>query len=278
MMAAREGFAKGLTTPDYVGVDSGVPLLSTFYFRFERAGSSKGVDNHINSVLVLPAGEAQDLTPSAGFPKPEAEPGKIELMYKDKDADGSTDRYFYKVAHSVKPFSIARRFQVRDVGCTGKCERTLPRPPGIPPGDLSNLYVLVGFYVFFTGNRDHHLDTLAVSVEGGKLTVEFNDKNDDDVYAYAVDYAVVGIVGQNIQRGVESGSARGADRVDVPRGHKLIQGFRFDFNSQDHHMREVGVVSLDDKLEVYYGDKNGDDAFTWRVNWVTITPQVVTPL
>lgn len=273
-MPNTEGFARGFATVNYPGVDNGIPLLSSFYFRFERSGSSTPIDNHINSVRVLPAGQSVDLSPNADLSPSAVPPGKLELTYADKDSGSSNDRYFFKVAHHNLP-SGARRFQFRDLGCTGKCEQVLPKPPGpILPG-VQDLFVLVGFKVFFTGNRDHHLDGLSVFEDNGKLTVEFNDRNDDDVFGYLVDYALVRTIGQNVQLGEEGGTATGAVRVPVPQGQKVIRGFRFDLRSSDHEVREIGVLTNNNNLEVFYTDAAGDDRFQWFVRWATITPQVL---
>ena len=204
------------------------------------------------------AGNSVDLSPNADL-APRWYRRDLVNPPKGEDAGSVNDRYFYKLAHSNQPFANARRFQFRDVGCTGKCEQILPPPPGpILPG-IEDVFVLVGFKLFFTGNRDHHMDTLAVYENNRKLTVEFNDKNDDDVFGYLVDYAWVRRIGVNIQLGEESGSARGGARVTLPPGQKVIRGFRFDFRSKDHELREVGVLTSNDRLEVYYSDKNADD-------------------
>ena len=274
-MPNAEGFAKGFTSINYPGVDSGIPLLSSFYFRFEKNGSSSPVDNHINSIRVLPAGNSIDLSPNADLGPSVVAPGHVELTYADKDPnDSAKDRYFFKVAHSNLPSTHIRRFQFRDVGCTGKCEQVLPKPPGpILPG-FEPIFVLCGFKVFFTGNRDHHLDGLSVFETNGKLTVEFNDRNDDDVFGYLVDYALVNPVGLNIHLGEESGTTKGGARVFLP-GDKVIRGFRFDLRTSDHHLREVGVITGNDRIEVYDSDAAADDTFDWFVRWATISPLVI---
>lgn len=265
--ASREGFGKGRIDPLYAGVGNAVPLLNTFYFRFGSASGS--VDHHINSIMVEPAGAAVDVSPNADLRPPNVESGKITLMYQDKNGD---DRYFYKVGHDTRGLSSARRFTIRDVGCRGKCERTLPAP--LQPGTT---FVLVGFKVFFTGARDHHVDEVAVFEDNRKLTVMLNDKNDDDVFGYAVDYAWVSL--HEVRRtGEESGSARGGARVALPSGRKVIRGFHFDYASKDHHLREIGALTSNgDNLEVFYSDKNADDRFGWMVRWAIIGPAVLAP-
>jgi len=256
-----EGFAEGRTDKAYSGVDDAVPLLSTFYFRFEKVGGA--VDHHINSVMVMPAGAAEDMSPDAGLPMPNVESGKIALMYQDKNAD---DKYFYKVSHYTRSLSGVRRFNVRDVGCTGKCERLLP-----PPADPGSVFVLIGFQLFFTGSRDHHVDEIAVFEEEGKLIVMLNDKNDDDVFGYSIDYTWISprVI---IRTGEHSGFDRGGARVALPPGRKVIRGFHFNFDKKDHHLREIGALTSNQNLEVYYADKNGDDLFQWKVRWGIIGP------
>ena len=274
-MPNTEGFARGFTSVNYPG--NGVPFLNSFYFRFEKSGSSSPIDNHINTIRVLPGGQSVDLSPNADLSPSQVAPGTIELAYADKDSGGSNDRYFFKVAHHNLPFANARRFQFRDLGCTGKCEQVLPRPPGPIVAGVQEVFVLCGFKVFYTGGRDHHLDGLSVFEDNGKLTVEFNDKNDDDVFGYLVDYALVRQIGVNIQLGEESGTATGATRVPIAQGDKVIRGFRFDLRSSDHEVREIGILPSNNQLEVYYTDAAGNDRFDWFVRWATISPQVLEP-
>ena len=68
-----EGFGRGRVDKIYNGVDDAVPLLSSFYFLFEKEGSSRGVDNHFNSIMVHPSGIAEDLSPDADQPLPSFE-------------------------------------------------------------------------------------------------------------------------------------------------------------------------------------------------------------
>lgn len=284
-MAQKEGFGKGFIVRDYPGTETGVPLLSSFYFRFEKENGSRPVDNHLHSIRVLPGGRSEDLSPNADLNPAQVDNGKIELTYMDRDGDDAKDRYFYKVAHKTLTTG-ARRFQFRDVGCTNKCEQILPPPPaGGPLDTFGSVFVLVGFHIFFTGGRDHHIDKIGVYEEHGKLIVEFNDKLrdsgifDDDldpVFGYVVDYAwVKRRPGLNIVLGEESGSTSGGARVSLPPGPKVIRGFRFDFRTDDHHSREIGVVTSNEKLEVYYSDQNADDPFRWKVRWASIGGQVI---
>jgi hypothetical protein len=164
----------------------------------------------------------------------------------------------------VIPGSIA------DVGCTGKCERPLS-----PPGS-GYLFVLTGFQLNFTGVRDHHVDEIAVYEKDGVLTVKLNDKNDDDVFAYSVDYAWVSptaFLNSSSSQGTNSGGVA----VSLPSGRHVIRGFHFNYVSKDHHLREIGALTSGNKLEVYYGDKNGDDRFGWKILWATLKPSAPRP-
>lgn len=277
-MLNLEGFGKGRIDPVYQGVDNGIPLLSSFHFRFEKAGSSDTVDNEINSIMILPAGEAEDLSPNADLNAPVVEAGKVTLVYRDHDADDAKDRYFYHISHSIHPFESARRFQIRDVGCKGKCEHPLPRIPGnIPGSSFDGEFVLIGFQLFFTGGRDHDIDKIAVFEKEGILTVEFNDGEDDDVFGYVVDFALVSRLGLNIQLGEENGTATANANVSLPQGQKVIRGFSFDFKPKDRHLREIGVLTSRENLEVLYADRSGKDSFQWQVRWAIIKPEVIAP-
>jgi len=267
---AREGFGRGFITPRYgnLGVQRGVPLLRSFYFRYDTGGGS--VDHHLNAILVQPSGDAQDLSPNADLPRPTVARGHIGLIFQDKNHD---DRYFYDVAHTppLNP-GPERRFSIRDVGCTGKCERRLPAPP-----QSGMTFVLVGFEVFFTGSRDHHVDEVAVFERNGTLTVKLNDKNDDDVFGYLVEYTW--LASSQVRRtGTASGQGTAGARVSLPAGRAVLRGFQFDYLSKDHHIREIGALTTNSsQLEVFFGDKNGDDRFGWAVDWALLAPQVAAP-
>jgi hypothetical protein len=287
-MPSVEGFAKARTDPVYPGVDNGTPLLSKFYFGYDVAGPGPAVDNHLNTIMVMPAGRVEDLSPGAGIPGPVIAPGRIGLIYQDDNPDDAEDRYLYRAEHLTRSAIAPRRFRLRDVGCVGTCERPLPRPPGIPrpPGSgLPDTFVLIGFQLFFTGNRDHHIDDLAVFERDNHLMVKLNDRNDDDVFGYVVDYALVGGAGLNIQLGEERGdNTLNGEVVSLPgQEPKVIRGFEFNFHFDDNHIREVGVLASSDRLEVFFRDREIDigpggfsqDRFRWKVRWASISPMVV---
>lgn len=273
-----QGFGKGVIVRNVSGIgNNNIPLLSSFYFRFQKPGSTDAVDNHINSIIVLPGGTSQDLSPNADL-SPSAElPGTIALMMADRNPnDSASDNYFYHITYSTIPVTQAKRFQFRDVGCVGRCRQVLPPPPGQPHPAQDSIFVLVGFKLFFTGGRDRHIDKISVLEDNGTLTIEFQDRSvgNSDVYGYLIDYAWVSPQGQNINLGEETGTARAGSRIPLT-GQKVIRGFSFDFVSSDHHLREIGVMSVNDNLEVYYSDWNGDDLFRWKVRWATISPLVI---
>jgi len=275
----KQGFGKGPIVRDLPGLgNNNIPLLSSFYFRFQKQRSSGAVDNHINQIMVMPGGISQDLSPNADLSPNTQVDGKLDLMMSDRNPnDSASDNYFYNITYSTLPVSQAKRFQFRDVGCTGICQQPLPTPTSHHPAIGRSIFVLCGFKVFFTGGRDHHIDKISILEDNGTLTIEFRDKSASlsDVYGYLIDYAWVSTTpGQNVKIGEETGIARGGARIPLTE-QKLIRGFSFDFTSSDHHLREIGVLSLNDYLEVYYSDWNRDDSFQWNVRWATISPLVI---
>lgn len=296
LAASREGFARGRIDPIYSGVNDAVPLLSSFYFLFQKriyvvdrwrpwegewVWSSRAVDNQINTIMVYPAGIAEDVSPNAQFRPPQVDSGKIALIFKDSEANSGSDWYFYKVSHNTKPLNYnIRRFSIRGLGCpNGRCEHILPSPSGsssILP--FRGVFVLIGFQINFTGGRDRNVDEIAVFEEGGKLTVILKDSEYDstDTISYAVDYTWINPLLIR-DSGEESGTATGGARVNLPSGKKVIQGFYFDFSKADRPLREIGVITSNKNLEVYYADKYGDDEFKWWVRWAVVGEQVIFP-
>lgn len=270
-MVSIEGTGQGPVTKTYAinPALSGIPLLNSFYFRFVTDSLTAQVDNHLNIVRVMPPGSKRDLSPNAQLPLDIVENGKIDLGFADEAPISEEDNYFYKVAHSLY---AGQRFQIRDVGCRGTCERIIP----LPDKDSENsVFALVGFQVYFTGQRDHHIDEIAVFEDDGKLVIKFNDKNDDDVFGYLVDFAMISTNSQRLQTGEAKGEARGGAWISLPGNDKVICGFHFDYKSRDHHIREIGVLSNPDDFEVYFGDKNGDDPFTYTVKWAKVSSVAV---
>lgn len=280
-IATAEGFARGFVDRDYPMSGIGVPALSSFYFGYGVGGAP--TDNHLQYVMVLPGGTSRDLTPDADLTPNSTPQGRLSLAFRDEDHGSARDRYFYRVSHTMLSQDLSRRFQVRDVGDAGTVNR--PFPPGafgrLP--HLNNSVVgIAGFKIFFTGNRDHHIDQIKVMVENnGTYTIGFNDKNDDDIFAYNIDFVVVSGVFSNIRMGEVTGSARGFDRREVGLSSNagfVLRGFDFNFSESDHHLREIGVMRVGSRIDVVFGDKNGDDQFSYVVRWAEVSRRVFEPI
>jgi hypothetical protein len=272
-IATIEGFARGFVDAPYPGSELGVAGLNGFYFGYGVGGPP--VDNHLQYVMIAPGGPSIDLTPGADLGPLGAGPGRISLGYRDEDHDSSKDRYFYRTSHTMLSSNIARRYQVRDLGVVGSDTR--PLPPELRaanPRLRKPVVAIAGFRMFFIGNRDHHIDRLAVTVnEDETYTVAFHDKKPDDVFAYAIDFVRIGGFLLDYRLREVSGSAKGYDIVDIgPDSGRdfVLRGFDFDFRYGDHHMREIGVLRVGSNLQVIYGDKNGDDRFDYTVKWAEV--------
>lgn len=263
-MSIIEGFGKGFVNGLYAG-GNGIPLLKSFYFRF-TSDRTDIVDNHLAAIRIMPPGEKSDLSPNAQAPLDATQDGTIDLAFADKSQDSAKDDYFFKVEHSS--LAPARRYQIRATGCLGTCEQAF----NIPGGMESDVFVLVGFQLNFTGARDHHIDELSIYERNGNLITKFNDRNDDDVFAYKVDFAMINRAHFNVLTGIETGRVHGGIQLPMPSGPKFIRGFHFDYLSKDRHMREIGALLNDDQLLVLFGDKNGDDPFDFRIEWANISP------
>jgi hypothetical protein len=216
---------------------TGVPLLDSFYFQY----TSK--DHHLTQILI----------------RPDAEPNRMQLGFHDKNSD---DDYYFKVMHRMVADPRVQRFSRGLDLCTGSCTREITKPEG------DFVFVLTGFQLSFTGGRDHHINQVGILETDGNLTVRFNDKNFDDNFVWSVQYAYLPR-DLFVTTGSSSGSGdQGGARRFVPSGPSVIRGFRFDFQDSDHHVRDIGVTTPDDgRIEVFYEDKNGDDAFDWIVRW-----------
>ena len=277
------GFTKGFAEVPYPAFDGGLPLLNTFYFRFDIPTDPDPVDNHLNSIMVLPGGASEDLSPSAENNPSNVSDGRLQVMLRDAEPTSAKDEYFYKIGHNVLRGAMSgRRYQVRDIGLGpfGTIRRELPASI-FPDGAVA---ALCGFKLFYTGNRDHHVDVFQVEfIEDGKtLELGLNDANNDDVFGYLVDFIVLTPSPLNsIQTGTSQGHARITDQVELPPGPSHanwgIRGFLFNSKAHtpaDRHIREFGILNKDRNLRVFHGDDIGSASFDWKVDWIDVAPPV----
>jgi len=236
---SASGFSSGGYTNPSFSVQ-GAPLMKSFYFKYQSD------DHHLRAIQVQPHNPTL---------------GRIAINYQDQNGD---DDYFYNIVSQPYYGSIFQRSTNREV-CVGQCTVQIARP-----GDPQNwTFVIKGFYLYFHGT-DHHIDRLSVTESNGQLTVAYNDKNDDDTFIWEVDYAYVPN-SRFTSISSRTGSAKGAQRASIPAGMAVLRGFTFDFASDDHHIRDIGVwMPGSGNLDVFYGDKNVDDTFTWQVRYAIL--------
>lgn len=237
-----QGYAKGHVQRAIGLTENGpAPLLQSFYFRYTSS------DHHIQALEVLPN------VPQVN---------QASFGYTDRNDD---DEYFYNVTFAPYFGEIFHRTHGREV-CKGSCTYALQAP-----ADRANyIFVIRGFYIYYQGT-DHHVDQLKIQERNGSITVAFNDKNDDDNYIWELRYAYIP-KSRISEIGARSGLARGGQRVSIPSGTAVIRGFNFDFRHEDHHIQDLGVMLRNGTIEVYYGDKNQDDAFDWNVEYAVLRP------
>jgi hypothetical protein len=136
---------------------------------------------------------------------------------------------------------------------------------------------LVGFELFFTGARDHNLDRIGVWFDqGNDLHVVLRDKSGDDTFGYLVDFVVIRPIGLDVYRDSASGTANGRGRANMD---FILRGWEFNFRSDDHRIRDFGVVPNQDNLNVsvIYADKGSDDSFDWRIDYAHVRNRVLAP-
>jgi hypothetical protein len=258
---AQRGFGVRKEVRDYdglgIGGSRGTPLLDEFGFLF-----TGGVDHHFETMIVMPDGPVTDLTPNVDNTWFGSNPdnGEVQVMFADDDGN---HEYLYHVGHKLGP--QVERFRVRDVGCRGSCKVTLKRP------SPSAVFALVGF-AFSFDPADHHLDEIMIRELGNTLDIRCNDKNDDDVFSYCIDFAWI-----DAKDIVEWTGRAGFDvefvSFDVPdRGPKFLSGFEFDHSSGDRHIQDIGVRLLNNRVELFYGDKKPTEKFQWNVGWSSLRP------
>lgn len=279
--------ASGETTPydadgePYARFGPRIPALRSFYLGFDVGDATPG-DHEIVLLGVMAGGVSEDLSPHVGPFQPANIPdGQLHLYLQDSAP--RDEEFFYKASHSTLAIPGAKRYQIRQVGNVGHITRQLPgrvfRDSHFQP--LPNpVLALVGFRMFFGLNREHELERVGVWFDDRDLHVVFQDQAaaPTDDYSFLIDFVVIpsGPV-FDIAQGAESGRATGGARAPLPtprRSHLALRGFDFAFQNGDHEIRDIGVDRQGDDFVVFFGDKNGDDPFNWRVEWAHIAPRV----
>lgn len=250
---------------------AGVPLLESFYMRYTSG------DNHVEAVAVEPASPIPDPSPeSSAVPS-----GQIFITLQDNDRD---DQIFYQVEHAEVPATGVQRRKTFDF-CRKTCSWQLDRP------SPDHVFVIVGFSFFFPAD-DHHLRRIGLWEQDGVLHAHFKDEDDsdsDDVYKFELEYAylppaMVARLGHSSGNDVVGGGERKPIDACGPASRIVIRGFDFEFRPvscylfstcQDQHIRELGVLTPGNYVEVYFGDKSpysDGDKFNWGVDWAVLSP------
>lgn len=242
--------------PNWVTDLGGPGGMSGFKFNAEKA------DHHVRVI-------------TTGLPN--LSPWEPRIYILDKDFDYSQDDSTWFLARRLLPpdATLHELSGCNDygVGFTHRLGQTLC--DGFP--------VITGFYFNFMGDDPHkgidrHLDTLRVrfySSAGDQLYAElgFQDKDPyDDAFCYSVTYAMVPrdhVKGAWFATG-SSGGGSASRSFDPPMANPVLQGFIMDFKKDDHHIDEVGIDLTETGLKVWYNDKNDDDDFTWRAEWLEL--------
>jgi hypothetical protein len=67
---------------------------------------------------------------------------------------------------------------------------------------------------------------------------------------------------------ISAGAPGGFMSASLDVEQPVLQGFKLDFDSDDHHLNRVGARLDPGEVTVWYDDKNHDDDFDWTVWWV----------
>jgi hypothetical protein len=277
-----EGFDKpyNFDFQPYAVFGNRTPVLRGFYLGYD-IGVSRPADHEVNLVQVLAGGHSEDLSPSADLPPSNLPDGKLWSLLQD--AEPEDEKFYYKVSHSLIESRWARRFQIRDVGCVGECVQPLPNFSSGPLGSLfPPVFALVGFELFFTGDRDYKLDRIGVWFDqGNDLHVALGDAAANETFGYLVDFVVIPTRDLNVYTESAQGTANGGVRFPTKVRSKmdfLIRGWEFNFRQSERRIRDIGVFPDQDNLDVsvIYADNSSDDPFDWRVDYGYVSPKVLT--
>ena len=215
----------------------GVALLDSFYFQYTDD------DHHLTSLAAMPQSN-----------------GQIMLALADKNND---DDYFYSVEHKRRSESGIITGSFVDF-CSGSC-----RYPLAPPG-AGYVFALRGFRFYFRSD-DRHIDQIGIVRVSDGVWTYFNDKSCDDPYVVYVDYAwLPSWMVERTDRLTGTDDGGGVQRAVTSANRAVITGFKMDYVSDDHHLRDVGVLTRTSDVQVYYEDHNSDDDFSYLVDYAVL--------
>jgi hypothetical protein len=234
------GFGFGSLTRTFNQV--GTPLLDQFYFRFTNH------DHHFGHV--------------SAYPQPG---GTILVAFQDRNSD---DEYFYRVAHQRVSAGGIILGSFTDA-CLTRCVRAVARPAG------DYVFVLTGFRFYYIGGRDRHFDELGVLEDNGNVTTYLNDaaQDNDDTFITHISYAWVPRARVSAVRSISDTveGEGGVRRSGLP-GTKVIRGFRVNSLNADRHVRELGIMTNSDNIEIYDGDDTpGNDRWEYVVRYAALS-------
>jgi hypothetical protein len=183
--------------------------------------------------------------------------------------DNNDDDYYYSLEHKEQTAGGIILGSFVDF-CNGSCLYPLSSP------GAGYVFALRGFR-FYYRNGDHHMNQIGILREATGVRTYFNDSNSDDPYVAYVDYAWLPpalVERTGTVTGTDDGA--GVQRAVTNANRAVISGFFVDYvNGGDHHVKELGVLTRSSDVQVYFGDDNGDDDFTYRVNYSVLRSPLV---
>ncbi|MEM9598210.1 MAG: hypothetical protein AAGD06_28360 [Acidobacteriota bacterium] len=226
-----------------ISIIPSVPLLDHFHLGYERD------DHHVLGAVV--------------FPPTERRFGYVGLW------DSSLSRFHYDVGWRllVTQNTLPPAISLVSGDCGGRrCTVQVDDHPFSAGGT----FVLLGFHLKFE-NGDHHIDVIEVREQNQEIVVEFADKNGDDPFEWDVEFTYLPADRVHTTATVR-GTAAGWDSKSTGLSPDVvIGGFRFDFDDNDHHIRDFAIDVRDGHtVSVKYNDENSDDDYDWIVDLVEL--------
>ncbi|MFD4559701.1 hypothetical protein ACFWP5_36200 [Streptomyces sp. NPDC058469] len=138
----------------------------------------------------------------------------------------------------------------------------------------SGVPLLARFQYHFT-DGDHHIRQVSAIPLAQQSAVEiaFADENGDDNYSYRVSHEYVdpsGIVQASFHGNCAGECTRPLLSRPVGDVVFVLTGFRFTYDSADHHLDKIAVSENNSQLTTAFEDLNGDDAYTYDVSYAWV--------
>ncbi len=180
------------------------------------------------------------------------------------------DRHRHNINGYIKLVDLSAIADHREVSLTSVVGEQRLRIPHLIG---SQAFVLTGFY-FRYRHSDNHLLQVKVRQMAHNDHIYVNIRDNDGANPYDV-YITYAVLSRSVFRDYglilrSSRPVRSSETVSRAPGQAFLQSFELKFRNGDHHLQRMTIDLDDDQLLVGLRDNDGNDPFTWMVEYAVL--------